>query len=141
MRIAIDSFYLVKLLAEESMREIASMIQDEKLEAVVAPISLVEVYSVLARRDKTKAARDVSRLWTSKLRIEELTPSIITQAGDLKNEHGMHLADAIIAATGIARGAKHVLTEDEHFQKVKSRIKPVTLKGLREMLRKEGIAL
>lgn len=58
--------------------------KEERLESIVAPISLVEVYSVLARRDKAKAAKDVSRLWTSKLRIEELTPSIITLAGDLK---------------------------------------------------------
>lgn len=141
MKIAIDSFYLIKLLAEEGLKDIAALIQEERLESIVAPISLVEVYSVLARRDKAKAVKDVSRLWTSKLRIEELTPSIITLAGDLKNDYSMHLADAIIAATGIARGAKHILTEDAHFKRVKNRIKPIELKGLRDILKKEGLAL
>ncbi len=139
MKVAIDSVYLIKLLADEGMKDIATLIQEERLEAVVAPVSLVEVYSVLARRDKARAAREVSRLWTSKLGIEELTPSIITQAGDLKNEYKMHLADAIIAATGIARGARHVLTEDADFERGKNKIKPIGLRGLRDMLRREGI--
>jgi|GEM_PF-6514926 len=138
MKIAIDSFYLVKMLADETMQDIAALIQDEKLEAIIAQISLVEVYSVLARRDKARAAKDVARLWTSKLRIEQLTPSIVTQAGDFKIDYKMHLADAIIAATAIAGGAKHVLTEDAHFKKAKNKIKPIELKALREMLKKEA---
>lgn len=139
MKLAIDSMYLIRLLRDEDMKGLAGLIQEEKIEAVVSPISLVEVYSVLARRDKARARSYVGSLWASKLQIPGLTPPVITLSGDLKNDYQIHMSDAIIAATGITSGARHMLTDDAHFKSVKNKIKPLDLQQCKKMLQKEGM--
>jgi predicted nucleic acid-binding protein len=139
MKLAIDSTYLIRLLRDEDMKDLAELIQDEEIEAVVAPLSLVEVYSVLARRDKARAMSYIGSLWASKLQIPGLTPSTITLSGDLRNDYHLHLSDAIIAATGITSGARHILTDDAHFKSVRNRIKPLSLKQCKNMFLKEGL--
>ena len=139
MKLVIDSMYLIRLLCDEDMKDLVELIQGERMEAVVSPISLVEVYSVLARRDKARAGSYVESLWASKLQIPGLTPPVITLSGDLKNNYQLHMSDAIIAATGITSGARHVLTDDAHFKSVKNKIKPLNLQRCRKMLLKEGI--
>lgn len=139
MRLSIDSMYLVRLLQDEAMIDLAELIQEDKIEAVVSPLAMVEVYSVLAKRDKARAKSYIGSLWASKLLIPGLTLSTITLSGDLKNEYKLHLADAIIAATGITSEAKHILTDDAHFKSVRKRIKPINLKQCKNMLLKEGL--
>ena len=139
MKLAIDTMYLIRLLQDEGMKVLAELIQGDEIEAVVSPISLVEVYTVLARRDRARARSYVGSLWASKLQIPGLTPSTITLSGDLKNNYQMHMSDAIIAATGITSGATHILTDDAHFKRVRNKIKPLNLHQCRKMLQKQGI--
>lgn len=138
MKILLDTMYILKILKNEEMREIARLIDQRKIAALTSTINLIETYTILAKRDKTKAMKDITRLRASELKVYDVTSSLIETSGDFRNRYNLPLADSIIAATGVTKRATHILTNDAHFNEVKKLIKPIDLKAFEDMLRREG---
>lgn len=61
------------------------------------------------------------------LDIQDLTPGIATEAARLRARFGLRSPDAIHAATALAAGAGHLVTNDRDFLKVEPGVEVLLL--------------
>jgi predicted nucleic acid-binding protein len=133
VKLLLDTMAIVELLSRREHRKLAIAIDEGKIHAIVATISLTEIYKIVGIRDERKAREMVTRVIASRLELVDVDAAVARKAGELRLHYSMPTADSLIAATGIIAGAKHVLTEDKHFQTVKALIKPVDSKQAHRM--------
>lgn len=82
---------------------------------------------------KEQIYNDLNRLVTSNLIFVDVNRMIAISAGKLRMGYDIPTADSLIAAAGIVENVKHILTDDEHFDAIKSLLKPVNLKTALKM--------
>lgn len=134
MKILLDTMAVLELLSNPQYQKLAIAFDEGKMHGVISTISLTEIFRVVGAEDERKAREAVAKITASKLELREVDAAVARKAGELKLRYHMPTADSLIAATGIVAGAKHVLTEDEHFQAIKALIKPVGLKRVERMI-------
>ncbi|MDI6884157.1 MAG: PIN domain-containing protein [Hadesarchaea archaeon] len=134
VKILLDTMAVLELLSSPQYQKLAAALDEGKIHGVISTISLTEMYKIIGTEDERRAREAVTRIVASKLELREVDAVVARRAGELKLHYRMPTADALIAATGMTAGAKHVLTEDEHFQVIKSLIKPIKLKQAERMM-------
>jgi len=134
VKILLDTMAVLELLSNPQYKKLAAALDDQKINGVISTISLTEIYKVIGMDDERKARELVVRIVASKLELREVDAAVAKKAGELKLHYRMPTADSLIAATGIVAGATHVLTEDQHFQAIKTLIKPVGFKRVERMV-------
>lgn len=134
VKILLDTMAVLELLSNPQYKKLAAALDEGKICGVISTISLTEMYKIIGTEDERKAKEAVTRILASKLELGEVDSVVARKAGELKLHYRMPTADALIAATGMAAGAKHVLTGNEHFQVIKSLIKPIKLKQAERMI-------
>ena len=134
MKVLIDTMYIAALLADEKLKRLAIAIDDEKIDAIASVISLTELVKILGSKDERRMRNTIRKLKSSNLRIVDVTSVIAERAGEIRLHYDIPTADALICSTGIVSNAKHVLTDDKHFEATSKLIKPLDLRGLLKII-------
>ncbi len=111
-------FYLGEEGAEV-VEDLLRRIQSKETKGFLNIVNLTEFYYILYRRDAEIAEEKVRNLRAYGMEIVPLMDnSIWREAGKIKGEHAISLADAFAVATAIAKNDKLVVGRDEDFKKV-----------------------
>ena len=134
MKVLIDTMYIAALLSDEKLKKLAIAIDDEKMDAIASVISLTELVKILGSKDEGRMRNTIRKLKSSNLGIVDVTSAIAVRAGEIGLHYDIPTADALICSTGIVSNAKHVLTDDKHFEATGKLIKPLNLRKLLKMI-------
>jgi predicted nucleic acid-binding protein len=133
LRVLIDTMYIAAMLADKKHKKLAEAIDEGKIEAIASVLSLTELVKILGSIDIDDMRTTLRKLKSSSLRMIDVSSAIAEKAGELRLHYEIPTADAIICSTGIVVSAKHVLTDDRHFQATSRLIKPLGIKQLLKM--------
>lgn len=133
LRVLIDTMYIAAMLADKKHKKLAEAIDSGKIEAVASVLSLTELVKILGSRDIEEMRTTIRKIKFSSLRMIDVSSVIAEKAGELRLHYEIPTADAIICSTGIVANAKHVLTDDKHFQTTSKMIKPLDMRKLLKM--------
>jgi len=113
---------LIFYLGEEGadiVEDLLRRIQNKELKGFLNIVNLTEFYYILYRRDAAIAEEKVRNLRAYGIEIVPLMDNAIwREAGRIKGEHAISLADAFAVATAISKKDKLVVGRDEDFKKV-----------------------
>ena len=113
---------LIFYLGEEGadmVEDLLRRIQNKELKGFLNIINLTEFYYILYRRDAAIAEEKERNLRAYGIEIVPLMDNAIwREAGRIKGEHAISLADAFAVATAISKKDKLVVGRDEEFKKV-----------------------
>ena len=113
---------LIFYLGEEGadiVEDLLRRIQNKETKGFLNIVNLTEFYYILYRRDAAIAEEKVQNLRAYGMEIVPLMDNAIwREAGKIKGEHAISLADAFAVATAIAKKDKLVVGRDEEFKKV-----------------------
>lgn len=113
---------LIFYLGEEGsdvVEELLRSVQNKETKGFLNIINLTEFYYILYRRGAVMAEDKVRNLRAYGMEIVSVTEDgIWREAGKIKGEHAIPLADAFAVATAIAKKDKLVVGRDEDFKKV-----------------------
>lgn len=120
----------------EPSRQVLDAIDDGKIQGIISVISIAELCAgYYAAGDEMGGQELLLHLLASKgFCIVELDLKLADAAGRIRVETGLRLPDAIIVASGLARGARYIVTHDEEFGKAKRQLEAVTSQELTRML-------
>ena len=128
--------HIIDILSDNRYLPIASAIDEGRIDAMISVVSLTELIKILGSHDIKKTQATIRDLKSSKIEIEPLDTTIAEQAGYLRLNYKIPTVDSLIGATGMVCNAKHILTDDTHFDALKYLIKPITMAKLTKMIRK-----
>ncbi|MGB7531955.1 MAG: type II toxin-antitoxin system VapC family toxin [Halobacteriota archaeon] len=113
---------LIFYLGEEGadiVEDLLRRIQNKELKGFLNIVNLTEFYYILYRRDAAIAEEKVRNLRAYGIEIVPLMDNAIwREAGRIKGERAISLADAFAVATAISKKDKLVVGRDEDFKKV-----------------------
>ncbi|HJH26905.1 MAG: type II toxin-antitoxin system VapC family toxin [Methanophagales archaeon] len=113
---------LIFYLGEEGadmVEDLLRRIQNKELKGFLNIVNLTEFYYILYRRDAAIAEEKERNLRAYGIEIVPLMDNAIwREAGRIKGEHAISLADAFAVATAISKKDKLVVGRDEEFKKV-----------------------
>lgn len=113
---------LIFYLGEEGADIVADLlrrIQNKELKGFLNIVNLTEFYYILYRRDAAIAEEKERNLRAYGIEIVPLIDNAVwREAGRIKGEHAISLADAFAVATAISKKDKLVVGRDEEFKKV-----------------------
>ena len=111
-------FYLGEEGAEV-VEDLLRRIQNKETKGFLNIVNLTEFYYILYRRDAAIAEEKVRNLKAYGMEIVPIIDNAIwREAGKIKGEHAISLADAFAVATAMAKGDKLVVGRDDDFKKV-----------------------
>lgn len=123
-RVGLDSVALIYFLESnpryrDAAEELLRRIEEGALEGVLATVALAEVLVGEYRRSADRG-RALRRQITAQPNLEmvDLTPEIADRAARLRAEHGLHVADAVHAATALERDAGWLVTNDRRLRRL-----------------------
>jgi predicted nucleic acid-binding protein len=101
------------------VEELLEQVKTRSLEGYLNIVNLTEFYYILYRRDPRVAEEKVRNLRAFGLEIVPLTDNALwREAGRLKGEYALSLADAFAAATAVQKGDRLVVGRDEEFDQL-----------------------
>jgi predicted nucleic acid-binding protein len=101
------------------VEELLEQVKTRSLEGYVNVVNLTEFYYILYRCDPRVAEEKVRNLRAFGLEIVPLTDNALwREAGRLKGEYALSLADAFAAATAVQKGDRLVVGRDEEFDQL-----------------------
>ncbi len=113
---------LIFYLGEEGadiVEDLLRRIQNKEIKGFLNIVNLTEFYYILYRRDAAIAEEKARNLRAYGMEIVPLMDNAIwREAGKIKGEHAISLADAFAVATAIAKKDKLVVGRDEDLKKV-----------------------
>ena len=113
---------LIFYLGEEGadmVEDLLRRIQNKELKGFLNIVNLTEFCYILYRRDAAIAEEKERNLRAYGIEIVPLMDNAIwREAGRIKGEHAISLADAFAVATAISKKDKLVVGRDEEFKKV-----------------------
>jgi len=133
-------FLIVKNKEEphyEFSKQVLDAVDNGRMQAIISVVSVAElcVGYYLAGDEKGKQEL-ITHLASSKtFSVIEVDLRLADAAAKIRAETGLRLPDAIMVATGLARGATYVVTYDEEFGKANRYLEAVTSQ---EMLKRLG---
>ncbi len=134
-RILIDTMHIADLLTEDSHFELAQKLQNKKITGLVSVITLTELVKTAGMKNEDLMYNILDQLISSNLIFVDVSQKIAIRAGELRLKYDIPIADSLIAATGLVENAKHILTDDSHFDPLVNLIKPINLKTAVNMSR------
>ncbi len=125
MKYLLDTKALIAFFNNEDgadkVAAILEEIDENKAEGFISAITVTELYYLYTRRIGERLARErIEQIKLSNLRIVTIDEDIAMKAGEYKVK-AIPIADALIAASAHLIDA-HVVTDDEHFEKVNVRV-------------------
>lgn len=132
-RILIDTMHVANILVDDEYFELAQAIKNRNIMGLVSVVTLTELIKIRGMKYEEQIYNDLNRLVTSNLIFVDVNRMIAISAGKLRLGYDIPTADSLIAATGIVENVKHILTDDEHFDAIKSLLKPIDLKTALKM--------
>lgn len=125
MKQVLDSRFLVEYYysTDTQTRQKTNQLMKELIQTrngIIPTIVVCETTQLICTKEgKQKAELIYLSLTASKIKIENLTPTIAKEAGLLKSTYKhIPIGDCIIAATAIKNQAK-ILSDDPHFDAIK----------------------
>lgn len=116
---ALLAFYKNELNAD-NIQKILDKIDKRKIEGFISPVTVSEVYYIIARRDSALANDIIDKMRLSNLKCLEIDFDLAELAGKVKAKHsGISLADCFIAAMYLKEKADVLVSSDPHFRKIK----------------------
>jgi len=113
---------LIFYLDEEGadiVEDLIRKIQDKEERGFLSVVNLTEFYYILYQRDPTIAEEKVQNLRAYGIEIVPVTDDTIWRdAGRIKGQHSISLADAFAVATAIVKKDRLVVGRDADFNKV-----------------------
>ncbi|NAT09953.1 hypothetical protein C4E22_00075 [ANME-1 cluster archaeon AG-394-G06] len=113
---------LIFYLGEEGadvVEDLLIRIQSKETKGFLNIINLTEFYYIIYRRDAAIAEEKVRNLRAYGIEIVPLSDNTIwKEAGRIKGEHAISLADAFAVATAIVKNDNLVVGRDDDFEKV-----------------------
>jgi len=101
------------------VEDLFQKIQNKEMRGFLNIVNLTEFYYILYRKKPAIAEEKVRNLKAYGIEIVPLTDDgIWREAGKIKGEHAISLADAFAVATAIVKRDKLVVGRDEDFEKV-----------------------
>jgi predicted nucleic acid-binding protein len=101
------------------VEELLEQVKTRSLDGYLNIVNLTEFYYILYRRDPRVAEEKVRNLRAFGLEIVPLTDNALwREAGRLKGEYALSLADAFAAATAVQKGDRLVVGRDEEFDQL-----------------------
>jgi predicted nucleic acid-binding protein len=101
------------------VEELLEQVKTRSLKGYLNIVNLTEFYYILYRRDPRVAEEKVRNLRAFGLEIVPLTDNALwREAGRLKGEYALSLADAFAAATAVQKGDRLVVGRDEEFDQL-----------------------
>jgi predicted nucleic acid-binding protein len=124
-----ESFY-------QYSKKVLDSVNEGRLKALVSVVSIVELcagyYAVGDERGKREL---LTHLMSSEgFSVINLDVKLADAAGKIRAETGLRLPDSIIVASGLARGAKYIVTHDEEFRKADGYVEYITSEEMVEIL-------
>jgi len=114
---------LIFYLGEEGaavVEDLLKRIQNKELKGFLNVVNLTEFYYILYRRNPAVAEEKVKHLRAYGLEIVPvMDDGIWREAGKIKGEHGVPLADAFALATALVKKDKLVIGKDKDFKEVR----------------------
>ncbi len=121
-------FYLGEKGAEQ-VKTYLEKIQDKEIEGLLNIVNLTELYYILYRKSPKVAEEKEANLRAYGIRIIPVSDSKLwKEAGKIKGEHAMSLADAFAVATAKVEKAKLVTGGDEEFNKLKLNVNLIRIR-------------
>ena len=125
MKYLLDTKALIAFFNNEDgadkVAAILEEIDENKAEGFISAITVTELYYLYSRRIGERLARErIEQIKLSNLRIVTIDEDVAMKAGEYKVK-AIPIADALIAASAHFIDA-HVVTDDEHFEKVNVRV-------------------
>lgn len=120
----------------EYSKRVLDAVDDGKIQAIISVLSVAELCAGYYSAGDEMGKRDlITHLVSSRgFTIVELDLKLADAAGRIRAETGLRLPDAIIVASGVARGAEYVITHDEEFGKANQYLAAVTSQELTRRL-------
>ncbi|MFQ6135228.1 MAG: type II toxin-antitoxin system VapC family toxin [Nitrososphaerales archaeon] len=113
-------------------KQILDAVDDGRIQAVISIVSIAELcagyYSAGDERGKREFITHLAS--SEQFNIMNLDIRLADAAGRIRAETGLRLPDAIIAASGLAAGAKYVVTHDKEFNRSERYLQAVTSQEL-----------
>lgn len=111
-------FYLGEKGAEQ-VKTYLEKIQDKEIEGLLNIVNLTELYYILYRKSPQVAEEKETNLRAYGIKVVPVSDSKLwKEAGKIKGEHAMSIADAFAVATAKVEKAKLVTGGDEEFNKL-----------------------
>lgn len=133
-RIALDTVPLVHFLEGHPVHapvllQLFHGIEEGRYTAAMSSLVLTELLVPAWRAGDGSEARRLKRVLQNfaNLDILDLTPEIATEAARLRSRFGLRTPDAIHAATALAAGARHLVTNDRDFLRIEPGVEVLLL--------------
>lgn len=117
--------------------QILDAVEDGSIQGIISVISIAELctgyYSQGDKRGKEELLAHL--ISTKSFVIAGLDVEISDAAAKIRADTGLRLPDAIIIATGLAKGAQYLVTHDKEFKKASRYLEAISSKELLSRLR------
>ncbi len=121
----------------ESSKQVLDAVDEGMIQAVISVVSIAELcagyYSAGDERGKQELIAHLAS--SNGFSIMVLDLKLADAAGRIRAETGLRLPDAIIVASGLAKGATCIVTHDEEFKRANRYLEAVTSQ---ELIRRLG---
>lgn len=117
--------------------QILDAVEDGSIQGIISVISIAELCTgYYSQGDKTGKEELLAHLISTKgFAIVDLDLEIADAAARIRADTGLRLPDAIIIATGLAKGAKYIVTHDKELNKASHYLEAVSSKEMLGRLR------
>jgi predicted nucleic acid-binding protein len=103
----------------EVVEDLLRRIQEGEIKGFLNIVNLTEFYYILYRKEPAIAEEKVRNIRAYGTEIVPLTDDVIwREAGKIKGEHAISLADAFAVATALVKRDKLVVGSDDDYKKV-----------------------
>ena len=131
-------FLIVKNKEEphyEFSKQVLDAVDNGRMQAIISVVSVAElcVGYYLAGDEKGKQELIAHLVSSKAFSVVEIDLGLADVAAKIRAETGLRLPDAIIVASGLAKGAAYIVTHDEEFEKANRYLEVVTSQ---EMIRR-----
>lgn len=117
--------------------QVLDAVEDGSIHAILSIISIAELCTgYYSQGDKKGKEELLAHLISTKgFEIVNLDLDIADAAARIRADTGLRLPDAIIIATGLAKGAKYLVTHDKELNKADRHLETISSKELLDRLR------
>ncbi|MFZ1076179.1 MAG: PIN domain-containing protein [Nitrosotalea sp.] len=118
--------------------QVLNAVEDGFIQAVISVISIAELCTgYYSQGDKSGKEELLAHLISAKgFVIAELDMEIADAAARVRANTGLRLPDAMIIATGLAKGAQYLVTHDKELKKANRHLETISPKELLTRLRR-----
>jgi len=123
--VALDSNVVIYFIEQhetfrDAVRPIFEAISSGRITAVVSVITLLEVLVEPLRggRSEVVASYRQHLLASANLSLIDVDPQVAETAAQVRSEHNLRVADALVAATALTSGCTHLVANDRVFTRI-----------------------